>query len=89
MQSCGFHFHDKTTGPLPETLRLKHSAVDLNVVLFLASNLIRPHTSSLITILRYGFQTPESANKSSIEHSYRRDWKCHDGKGITAAAFAR
>lgn len=42
MQSWGFHFHDKTTGPLSGTLRLKHSAVDLNVVLFLASSLIRP-----------------------------------------------
>lgn len=67
MQSWGLHFHDKTT------LRLKHSAVDLNVVSVLASNLIRPQISSLTTILRYGFQTPESANKSSTENSYRRD----------------
>lgn len=73
MQSWEFHLHDKTTGPLSETLRLKHSAVDLNVVLFLASNLIRPQMSSPIRILRYGFQTPESANKSSTEDSYRRN----------------
>lgn len=73
MQSWAFQFHGTSTGPLSETLRLKHSAVDLNVVLFLASTLIRPHISSLIEILRYGFQTPESANQSSIEDSYRRN----------------
>lgn len=89
MRSWGFHFHEKTTSPLSETLRLKHSAVDLNVVLFLAPTLIRPQISSLIAILRYGIQTPESANKSSIRDSYRRDWKCHNGKRITAAAFTR